>query len=94
MLRTEWRKKKMFLCKLYLYFVIFCFRWHHGQYFIETPGDYSINFETLRGPGIYSDIAIDDITLGVSVYVRFYVQSLLVFYLLFIKNCFPYVINN
>ena len=40
--------------------------WHHGHYFIETPGDYTIEFVGIRGSGIHSDLAIDDITLGVS----------------------------
>ena len=46
--------------------ILFMFRWHHGQYFIQTPGDYTISFDGIRGSGIYSDLALDDITLGVS----------------------------
>ncbi|XP_076802493.1 MAM and LDL-receptor class A domain-containing protein 1-like [Clavelina lepadiformis] len=40
-------------------------RWHQGQYFISTPGTFTVIFEGSRGDGIYGDTAIDDISLKV-----------------------------
>jgi len=41
------------------------YRWHDGTFFIKDVGEYTITFESVRGDGVYGDIAVDDISLKV-----------------------------
>ena len=46
---------------------LFC-RWYYGYETLSTAGDYTVAFVATRGSGVYSDIALDDITLRVRVF--------------------------